>query len=141
MFLYWAKVYGAALLGNAVGLVAAGALLRKCMDLRTRTFFRGDDYCGAGPLLGTSLLTALLPPVTASLTARWAGSTDRSIGGFRQSLLYSLPVFVPGFALTTVSAGDSGSGLTGLEMAGLTVVVLAGPLLNTLADRIFRNTR
>jgi hypothetical protein len=135
----WAKVYGAAFLGNAAGLVAAGALLSQCMDLKTRTFFRGDDYCGAGPLLGTTILAAILPPLTASLAARWAGSTDRSIGRFRQSLLYSLPVFVPGFALASVSAGDSG--LTGLEMVGLAVVVLGAPLLNTLADRFFRDTR
>ena len=135
----WAKVYGAAFLGNAVGLVAAGALLSQCMDLETRTFFRGDDYCGPAPLLGTSVLAIILPPLTASLAARWAGSTDRSIGRFRESLLYSLPVFVPGFALASVSAGDSG--LTGLEMVGLAVVVVGAPLLNTLADRFFRDTR
>ena len=135
----WAKVYGAAFLGNAVGLVAAGALLSQCMDLKTRTFFRGEDYCGAAPLLGASIAAAILPPLTASLAARWAGSTDRSIGSFRESLLYSLPVFVPGFALATVSSGDSG--LTGLEMVGLAVVVAGAPLLNTIADRIFRNTR
>ena len=135
----WAKVYGAAFLGNAVGLAAAGALLSRCMDLKTRTFFRGEDYCGAAPLLGTSVLAAILPPLTASLAARWAGSTDRSIGRFRQSLLYSLPVFVPGFALASVSAGDSG--LSALEMVGMAVVVLGAPVLNTLADRIFRDTR
>ena len=101
------------------------------MDLKTRTFFRGEDYCGAAPLLGTSVLAAILPPLTASLAARWAGSTDRSIGRFRQSLLYSLPVFVPGFALASVSAGDSG--LSALEMVGMAVVVLGAPVLNTLA--------
>ena len=135
----WAKVYGAAFLGNAVGLAAAGALLSRCMDLETRTFFRGEDYCGAAPLLATSVLAAILPPLTASLTARWAGSTDRSIGRFRQSLLYSLPVFVPGFALASVGAGDSG--LTGLDILGMAVVVLGAPALNTLADRFFRDTR
>ena len=135
----WAKVYGAAFLGNAVGLVAAGALLSQCMDLETRTVLRGEDYCGAAPLLGTSVLAAILPPLAASLAARWAGNTDRSTGRFRQSLLYSLPVFVPGFALASVGAGDSG--LTGLEIVGLAVVVLGAPALNTLADRIFRNIR
>ena len=135
----WAKVYGAAFLGNAVGLVTAGALLSQCMDLETRTFFRGEDSCGGPPLLGASIIAAVLPPITASLAARWAGSTDRSTGRFRQSLLYSLPVFVPGFALASVGAGDSG--LTGLEMVGLAVVVVGGPVLNTLADRIFRDTR
>lgn len=135
----WAKVYGAAFLGNAVGLAAAGVLLSRCMDLKTRTFFRGEDYCGAAPLLGTSIVAAILPSLTASLAARWAGSTDRSIGRFRQSLLYSLPVIVPGFALASVGAGDSE--LTGLDILGLAVVVLGAPVLNTLADRLFRDAR
>ena len=135
----WPKVFGAAFLGNAVGLAAAGVLLSQCMDLQSRTFYRGDEYCGAGPLLGTSVLAAVLPPLTASLAARWAGSTDRSRGRFRDSILYSVPVFVPEFAIATVGAGETG--MTALDIVGLAVVAVGAPVLNTLADRFFRDTR
>ncbi len=135
----WAKVYAAAFLGNAVGLVAAGSLLGRCMDLNTRTFYRGEQYCGHGALLGTSILAAVLPPVTAGLAAKWAGRTENSAGRFQQSLLYSLPAFVPGFALATVSTGDSD--LTALEIGGLALIVIGAPILNTLSDRFLRSPR
>ena len=133
------KVYTAAFLGNAAGLAAAGALLSRCMDLDTRSFYRGQEYCGHGPLLGTSILAAVLPPLTAGFAAKWAGGTDRSTGRLRQSLLFSLPVFVPGFALATVSAGDSN--LTPLEIGGIALIVFGAPVLNTISDRLFRSPR
>lgn len=135
----WPRVYAAALLGNAAGLAVAGTLLSRCMDLNTRSFYRGQAYCGHGALLGTSILTALLPPLTAGLAAKWAGQTDRSTGRLGQSLLFSLPAFVPGFALATVSAGDSN--LTPLEIGGLALIVFGAPMLNTASDRLFRSNR
>ena len=135
----WPRVFGAAFVGNALGLAAGAALLSRCMDLETRTFFRGEQYCGAAPLLGRTVLAVILPPLAASFAARWAGSTDRSIGRYQQSLLYSLPVFIPGFALATVGAGESS--VTGLDILGLAIVFVGAPVLNTLADRIFRDTR
>ena len=133
------RVYGAALLGNGAGLAAAGALLGSCMDLRTRVFYRNEEYCGHVALLGASIAAVILPPLGAGLAARWAGTTDGSAGQLGRSILYSLPAYVPGFALATVSAG--GSGLTGLEAAGLAMVVFGGPVLNTIADRFFRDPR
>ena len=73
----WAKVYTAAFLGNAAGLAVAGTLLSRCMDLDTRSFYRGQEYCGHGALLGTSILAAVLPPLTAGFAGRWHGPVDR----------------------------------------------------------------
>ena len=119
------RVYGAAPLGNAAGLAAIGVLLRQCMDLETRVFYRNEKYCGRAALLGASIAVVVLPPLAAGHSAC--------------SLLDSLPAFVPGFARATVSAGDPG--LTGLEAAGLVTVVLGGPVLNAIAHRIFRDPR
>jgi hypothetical protein len=135
----WAKVYSAAFVGNALGLAAGAALLSQCMDLGTRRFYRGDEYCGAGPMLAAGLLTAILPPLTASLVARTAGSTNHSRGSLGRSIAYSVPIFVPGLALMSLNAGESGFGAP--EVAGLAMVVLVAPLLNTLADRAFRSPR
>jgi hypothetical protein len=135
----WAKVYSAAFVGNALGLAASAVLLSRCMDLGTRRFYRGEEYCGAGPMLGAGLLTAVLPPLTGSLVARIAGSTDQSRGSLGRSLAYSAPVFVPGLALMSLNAGERGLGAP--EMAGLAMVIVVAPLLNTLADRAFRGPR
>ena len=135
----WLRVYGAAFAGNALGLVAAGALLSQCMDLDTRRFYRGDESCGALPMLGAGVATLVLPPLLASFTARLAGATDFSQGVLGRSIFLSLPVMVPTLALATTNAGSSG--LTELEFAGLVLAIVAAPALNTLADRLFRERR
>jgi hypothetical protein len=135
----WAKVYSAAFVGNALGLAAGAALLSQCMDLGTRRFYRGDEYCGGGAMLGAALLTALLPPLTAGLAARIVGSTEQSRGSLQRSIAYSAPILVPGLALMSLNAGERGLGAP--EVAGLAMVVVVAPLLNTLADRAFRGPR
>lgn len=135
----WLKVYSAAFLGNALGLAAGAALLNKCMNLSTRSFRRGDEYCGGAVLLGAGLTMALLPPLAASLSARFAGSTERSRGSLRRSIAYSMPVFVPGMALTSVDTGSGG--LSALDLTGLALVIVVAPILNTVADRMFRQAR
>lgn len=135
----WPKVYGAAFAGNAVGLAVSGVLLSQCMDLDTRRLYRGDEYCGALPLLGAGIATMVLPPLLASLSARQAGATELSRGVLGRSMMLSLPAIVPTLALATTDAGSSG--LSGLEITGLVLAIVAAPALNTLADRRFRTRR
>lgn len=135
----WARVYTAAFLGNAVGLLAGSAVLRQCMDLGTQRFYRGDDYCGGGPLLASELAMAVLPVLGGSLATRYAGSTPRSRGDLGRSILHSVPVFVPGFAIVGLNSGSTG--LQGTDILGLALVVLGAPALNTLSDHYFRRPR
>ena len=134
----WAQVYGSAFLGNALGLAAGMAILNQCMDLGKRRILRGREYCGHGPLLASSVAVTILPALGGSLAGRMAGTTDRSRGSLRQSILYSIPMFVPGFALASL---NSGSEIRGIELAGLVMVVVGAPVLNTLADRRARELR
>ncbi len=135
----WARVYASAFIGNAVGLAAGMALLSHCMDLDDRRIYRGEDHCGMAPLLSTGVAVALLPAIGGSLAARLAGTTDQSMGRLRQSVIYSLPVMVPGFAVASLHAGEEGP--TGVEWVGVALVTVGAPLLNTLADRLFREPR
>ena len=135
----WLKVYGAAFAGNAVGLAGSAVLLSQCIDLDTRRILRGDEYCGVLPMLGAGLTTMVLPPLVASLSARRAGTTDFSRGVLGRSIMLSLPAMVPTLALATTDAGSSD--LTGLEITGLVLAIVAAPALNTLADRHFRARR
>jgi hypothetical protein len=134
----WARVYGAAFVGNAVGLAAGSLALSQCMDLGARRFYRGPDACGAGLLLATGVAMTVLPALGGSLAGRFAGSTPRSRGRLGRSILYTVPVFVPGFALASVSAGG---GFGGLDIIGLALVVAGAPVLNTFADYMFRERR
>ncbi|MBM4185498.1 MAG: hypothetical protein FJ207_14980 [Gemmatimonadetes bacterium] len=109
------------------------------MDLGTRRFYRGQNACGAGLLLTTGVVMAVLPSFGGALGGRVAGSTPRSRGSLGRSVLYSLPVFVPGFAIATIHAGSNG--LSGIELLGLAMVVLGAPALNTFADSAFRELR
>ncbi|MFW6200096.1 MAG: hypothetical protein ACOC8K_05950, partial [Gemmatimonadota bacterium] len=135
----WARVYSSAFLGNAVGLAAGGAVLSNCMDLGTLRFYRGDDYCGAPALLASGLALTLLPALGGGVGARLAGATPRSKGRLGRSILYSIPVFVPGFAIAGLGAGDSGTG--GVEIAGMALMILGAPALNTFSDYLFRSLR
>jgi hypothetical protein len=135
----WPKVYGAAFVGNAVGLGVSAALLSQCVDLDTRRLYRGDEYCGALPMLGAGIATMVLPPLLASWSARQAGATDFSRGVLGRSIMLSLPAMVPTLTLATIDAGSSG--LSGLEVGGLVLAIVGSPALNALADRRFRQRR
>jgi hypothetical protein len=135
----WLKVYSASFAGNAVGLVVSGALLSQCMDLGTRRLYRAEDSCGALPMLGAGIVTMVLPPLLGGLSGRQAGATDFSRGVLGRSMMVSLPAMVPALALATTDAGSSG--LTGLEITGLVLAIVAAPALSTLADRRFRERR
>jgi hypothetical protein len=134
----WGRVYAAAVAGNAVGLAAGMAILSQCMDMERRRIYRNEDHCGAPMLLGSGLAIVTLPALGGSLAARRVGSTDQSRGSLRYSTLAAHVVFVPGYALVSMT-NDEG-GLTGPQVAGMALVVAGAPLLNTLADRLFRHT-
>ena len=135
----WVRVYSSAFVGNAVGLAAGAAVLSNCMDLDTLRFYRGDDYCGAPALLASGLALTLLPALGGGIGARLAGSTPRSKGRLGRSILYSIPVFVPGFAIAGLGAGERGT--AGVEIAGMALMILGAPALNTLSDHLFRSLR
>ena len=135
----WARVYTSAFLGNAVGLAAGAAVLSNCMDLGTLRFYRGEDYCGAPALLASGLAMTLLPALGGGLGARLAGAAPRSTGRLGRSILYSIPVFVPGFAIAGLGAGDDSTG--GVEIAGMALMIFGAPALNTLSDHLFRSLR
>jgi hypothetical protein len=135
----WARVYATAFAGNALGLAAASAVMSQCMDLSTRRFYRGPDACGAGLLLASGVVMSVLPAMGGALGARLSGTTSRSQGRLGRSVLYSLPVFVPGFAMASINSGRGG--LRGAEILGLVMVALGAPVLNTLADYTLRELR
>ncbi len=104
----WARVYVTAFAGNALGLAAASAVMSQCMDLGTRRFYRGDDACGAGLLLASGVVMSVLPALGGALGARFGGATSRSLGRLGRSMLYSVPAFVPGFAMASINSGRGG---------------------------------
>jgi len=135
----WAKVYGAALVGNALGLAGGMALLSQCMDLREQTIYRNDDHCGVPMLMGSGLAAAILPPAGGAIAARLAGATDRSAGRLRYSTLAAHTVFIPGYALASMSR--AGGGRSGFEIVGLAMITAGAPFVNVMADRLFRELR
>jgi hypothetical protein len=135
----WARVYAAAFVGNAAGLAGGAVVMSRCMDLGTRRFYRGSDACGVGLLLTSGVAMAVLPALGGSFGGRLAGTTPQSRGNLGRSILYSLPVYVPGFAIASINAG--GGGLGGADLLGLAMVVLGAPVLNTAADHMFREPR
>jgi hypothetical protein len=82
---------------------------------------------------------SVLPAMGGALGARLSGTTSRSQGRLGRSVLYSLPVFVPGFAMASINSGRGG--LRGAEILGLVMVALGAPVLNTLADYTLRELR
>jgi hypothetical protein len=134
----WVRVYSGAFVGNAVGLAAGSVVMSRCMDLGTRRFYRGGDACGAGLLLASGVVMAVLPALGGSFGARLAGSTAQSRGRLGRSILYALPVYVPGFAIASINAGG---GVSGIDVLGLALVVVGAPVLSTAADYMFRERR
>ena len=129
----WLKVFGSSLLVNAAALGVSYMLAEKCfwtqeasLALRTR--------CGPLGTTSSGILSVALPAVGAGLTARWAGTTDRSRGR-------PVPAMVA--AGLTLSAGYilllGGEG--GAEIAGGVVLAIGVPGVLTLADRIIRIRR
>jgi hypothetical protein len=81
---------------------------------------------------------AALPSVAGSLTARWAGATERSRGRLGPSAVIGSALTVAGYvALMYGDAEDSRA----TSIVGVTILTIGTPVFITLADRALRVLR
>lgn len=136
----WGRVYTAAFVGNAVGLVGGMALMRQCMDLGERRIYRNEDHCGHVNLALAAISLAFLPSLGGGAGAHVAGATPMSTGRMLYSTMAAQALLVPGFALITQTNGSSGERSTA-EVVGLVLITAGAPLVNAVVDRFFRDPR
>lgn len=129
----WLEVFGSALLVNAAALGISHLLVEECfwtqeasLALRTR--------CGPLGTTGSAILSVALPAVGAGLTARWAGTTERSRGRLVPAMVAGGMVLSAGYIMVLQGEG-------GAEAAGALVLGIGVPAVLTLADRIIRIRR
>jgi hypothetical protein len=134
----WHRAAGGAFVGNAVGLGLGLLAGSHCYDAGDRGSLAVREECNG---LKTMLATALavgLPSITGSLTARWAGRTDRSEGRIvPAAILGALPALAGYLLLLNGQSHDAGI----QQAAGLVLLGVGSPILITLSDRIFRALR
>ena len=131
------RAFVGALLGNAAGLAAGVAIGRKCVFIEERT--QDIEFsCGNAGVAGAGFAAVALPAMGSAIGANLLGRTERSSGRFVPSVVGGAMGAVPGyiFALATV-----GEGVGTMNAVGKGFLILAPPLLTTLADRLFRKLR
>lgn len=133
----WVKVLGTSLAANAAGLALGTAAARQCITESPRT----DGYvsnCGGMTTTGMAGVAVLLPALSSSLAARYAGATAGSRGSFTAAAVLSALALVPGYGLILSSDGDMGSTQ---GVAGQLFLAVGTPAVVTLADHLFRRRR
>lgn len=124
-------------LGNAAG-VAAGALVAgQCVGIDAKEEIVTE--CGTGATALAVTTAVLIPTVTAALSARWSGGTERSVGRFGPAALGAAVALIPGyaFALSTQGAGEADVA----NALGYGLLFAVVPTIVTGADRLFRRLR
>lgn len=131
------RTFVGALLGNAAGLAAGVAVGRQCVFIEDRT--QDIEFsCGNAGVAGAGFAAVALPALGSALGANLLGRTERSSGRFVPSVVGGAMGAVPGyiFALATV-----GEGVETMNAVGKGFLILAPPLLTTVADRLYRSLR
>lgn len=130
----WAKVLLTAAAANAAGLALGTAAAGRCIQESPRT----DGFvsnCGGMATTSMAGIALMVPALSASLAARYAGSTAESRGRFTAAATLSALALMPGYGLILSSNGDMSSGTA---MAGQVLLAVGTPLVVTLADHLFR---
>ena len=130
----WTKVFGSALLANAVGLGVGYALSKDCFRFTEESLFGLRTQCDGFKTTAAGFISLGLPSVAGSYAARWAGSTARSQGRILPMAVGGTLTSLAGYLL--VIAGDPAGEIVGAVILGVTV-----PALMALSDRVFRTLR
>lgn len=130
----WVRVLLTAAAANAAGLALGTAAAGSCIQESPRT----DGFvsnCGGMATTSMAGIALLIPALSSSLAARYAGSTPDSRGRFTAAATLSALALMPGYGLILSSNADMSSGTA---MAGQVLLAVGTPLVVTLADYLFR---
>lgn len=130
----WARVLLTSAAANAAGLALGTAAAGRCIQESPRT----DGFvsnCGGMATTSMAGIALMVPAISASLAARYAGSTAESRGRFTAAATLSALALMPGYGLILSSNGDMSSGTA---VAGQILLAVGTPLVVTLADHLFR---
>lgn len=133
----WGRVLATSIAANAAGLALGTAAARQCITESPRTTGYVSN-CGGMTTTSMAGVAVLLPALSASLAARYAGATHDSRGSFTAATVLSALALVPGYGLILSSEGDMESvqGVTGQIL-----LAVGTPVVVTLADHLFRRRR
>jgi len=131
------RTFLGALVGNAAGLAAGVAVGRQCVFVEERT--QDIEFsCGNAGVAGAGLAAVALPGLGSAIGANLMGRTERSAGRFIPSVVGGMMGALPGYIFALATVGD---GVGTMNTVGKGFLVVAPPLLTTVADRLFRSLR
>ena len=129
----WLKVFGSALLVNAVTLGISSLMVDRCFNTQDASLALRTS-CGPLGTAGSGILSVALPALGNGFAVRWAGSTDASRGRVVPAMVAAGLVLSAGYILVL-----GGEGAT--ETTGIAVLSIGVPAVTTLVDRIIRIRR
>lgn len=129
------RVFASAFVGNTLGLAAGAGLATLCLE--TGAADGVANTCGTMGMVGVGVAAVLLPALGGSVAGRMAGVTPLSQGELVPSLVGSTFALIPAYILGLNSELDFGTG----SAVGVLVAAVGAPLMNTIADRLFRRGR
>ena len=132
------RVFFTTMAANAVGLVAGTALGGSCIGVRDPTFDSVVSECGGTRTMLTAVGAVGIPAVLGTVAAWKTGRTETSEASLAPSLIAGTMVLTLGYAFHLSSRRDD---THGVEAMGLTILVVGTPLVETVANRIFRRLR
>ncbi len=130
----WARVLLTSAAANAAGLALGTAAAGRCIQESPRA----DGFvsnCGGMATTSMAGIALLVPALSSSLAARYAGSTSSSRGRFTAAATLSALALMPGYGMILSSNGDMSSSPA---VAGQIMLAVGTPLAVTLADYLFR---
>ena len=134
----WARVFGSSLLANAIGVGMGLLLADQCLVVSDTGFEGLRTRCPAVSAVAAGFGSLAVPAVAGSFAARWAGSTDRSQGRILPTTALAATSVTLGYLLVVHGHGGRSAGA---QTGGAIVLVVATPMIVTLADRAFRALR
>lgn len=134
----WSEVMLSSFAGSALG-VATGMLVGdRCLRVDTSDFAGLRTKCDPITTMAAGFFMLGAPGVTGGMSARWAGSTDRTRGRLVPSALLSTLTTATGYLIWV--EGRTGRS-QGAEIAGMSILFVGTPLITAFSDRFFRSLR
>jgi hypothetical protein len=125
-----------ATVGNTLGLLAGLAVGRHCIGVDDKNQI--VTSCG-GATDALAILGAIaLPALGGAVGVRLGGATEGSVGKLLPAMVGAGMMLFPGYAF---SMSTVGGGSAAANAIGNTLLVVGPPLVLSVADRLFRNTR
>ena len=132
----WVRVSAITAVANAAGAGLGLLLMRRCLGVDSGW---DDQYdCSALSEIGSRMVGPMLPGLTGSFAARWAGSTNRSRGRMQPSVLFGTITSAAGYYLV-IDQGLEGTSTS--EVLGAVLLTAVTPLVTVVSNRIFRTLR